>query len=418
MTKYNILYVDDEESNLQGFKSIYFREYNVITAISGKDALSILEKEEVQLIITDQKMPEMTGVEFLTKVEPKYPDPIRIILTGYSDIEVIIEAINGVGIYRYLTKPWDVNEMDMVIKQGIETYGLRRDNKMLLKNLKQANESLEAKVKERTEQVVNQKEEIEIKNEKITASINYAKRIQEAMLPKVDYIKQYVEDAFVLFKPRDTVSGDFYWVTEYYGKIIIAAVDCTGHGVPGAFMSMVGAQALNNIVNIKHYDQPDLILGELHKEVKLLLKQDSNNNQDGMDVALCMIDNDRQVLNFSGAKNPLVYVQDGELITVKGDKTSIGGSSKEDNKVFKNHKVLVDEPTTFYIFSDGFQDQFGGEEGRKFMIKRLRELLLEVHEKPMEEQRQILDQRLKDWMGKHKQIDDILLMGFKVAFDN
>lgn len=418
MAKYNILYVDDEESNLQGFQSIYFTEYNVFTAVSGKEAFEILEKNEVHLIITDQKMPEMTGVEFLTKLVPLYPDPIRIILTGYSDIEVIIEAINSVGIYRYITKPWGVPEMDMVIKQAIETYNLRRDNKQLLVDLKEANEGLEIKVKERTQEVMAQKEEIELKSEKITSSINYAKRIQEAMLPNIDFIKQYVEDAFVLFRPRDIVSGDFYWVNEYYGKIIIAAVDCTGHGVPGAFMSMVGAQALNNIVNIKHYEQPDLILSELHKEIKTLLKQDSGNNQDGMDVALCMIDTDRQSVHFSGAKNPLIYIQNGALTVIKGDKISIGGVHKDDVKTFQNHKIFVDEPTDFYIFTDGYQDQFGGPEGRKFMIKRLKELLLEVNHKSMAAQREALEEQLEKWMGEQRQIDDILVMGFKVSFDS
>ncbi|MEL7003882.1 MAG: response regulator, partial [Bacteroidota bacterium] len=214
MAKYNILYVDDEESNLQGFKSIYFTEYNVITAISGKEALTILEQQEIHLIITDQKMPEMTGVEFLSQVVLKYPDPIRIILTGYSDIEVIIQAVNDIGIYRYITKPWEVTEMNMILTQGIETYMLRQENKRLVLDLKKSNENLEIKVKERTEQVLLQKDEIELKNEKITSSINYAKRIQDAMLPKLDFIKQHVEDAFVLFKPRDIVSGDFYWIAE------------------------------------------------------------------------------------------------------------------------------------------------------------------------------------------------------------
>ena len=416
MGKDTILYVDDEVSNLQGFESIYFTEYNVLTATSGKQALEMLDDNEVHLIITDQKMPEMTGVEFLNQAFTKHPDPIRIILTGYSDIEVIIQAINSVGIYRYVTKPWDVQEMDMIIKQGLETFTLRRENKRLVEDLRKANEGLEAKVQERTEQVLEQKEEIEIKNEKITSSINYAKRIQDAMLPKVDFVKQYVDDAFVLFKPRDIVSGDFYWFNEYYGKTIIAVVDCTGHGVPGAFMSMVGSQALNNIVNIKHYDQPDLILSELHKEVKSLLNQQDGNNQDGMDVALCVIDNDRQMLSFSGAKNPLVYVKEGELEIIKGDKFSIGGIQNDQERSFHNHKILIDEPTTFYMFSDGYQDQFGGPEGRKFMIKRLKDLLLNIHNKPLNEQKIILEENINDWMKEHKQIDDILVVGFQVSF--
>lgn len=168
MKNFNILYVDDEESNLKGFKSIYFTEYKIFTAISGMEALSILESNEIHIIITDQKMPEMTGVEFLSNAISKYPDPIRIILTGYSDIEVLMQAINECGIFRYLTKPWDELEMNMTINQAIETYNLRKENKELINELKDHNIILEGKVKERTKEVEDQKEEILIQNKELT----------------------------------------------------------------------------------------------------------------------------------------------------------------------------------------------------------------------------------------------------------
>ena len=167
MEKFNILYVDDEESNLQGFKSIYFKDHNVFTAVSAKEALEVLAKNEIQIIITDQKMPEMSGVEFLNHVVKKYPDPIRIILTGYSDIEVIINAINSPGIFRYMTKPWDVNDMSKIIDQGLETYKLRVENKKLLNDLREVNEQLEDKVKQRTELVLQQKADIQRKQQEL-----------------------------------------------------------------------------------------------------------------------------------------------------------------------------------------------------------------------------------------------------------
>ncbi len=415
MKEYNILYVDDEVSNLQGFESIYFTDYHIYTAISGNAALEILRKQLIHVIITDQKMPGMTGVEFLNKVVIKYPDPIRIILTGYSDIEVIIKAINSCGIYRYLTKPWDLQEMNMVLDQAIETYSLRKQNKKLVDDLQKVNEDLELKVRERTLEVERQKANIEEKNDKITASINYAKRIQEAMLPKIEDIKEHLNDVFVFFKPRNIVSGDFYWFHEYYGKIIIAAVDCTGHGVPGAFMSMVGTQALNNIVSIKHYYKPDLILNELRKEVRILLQQDSSKNKDGMDVSLCMIDHDREIINFAGAKNTLVYIENGEVVQCKGDRHSIGGSlDTKKEAIFRNHQVALKSNTTYYLFTDGYQDQFGGAEDKKFMIKRLKELFLDIYTLPMAEQQQVLENTLSEWMQGRSQVDDILVLGFRV----
>ncbi len=182
MEKFNILYVDDEESNLQGFKAIYFKEHNVFTAISAKEALQTLSETEIHIIITDQKMPEMTGVEFLNQVVTKYPDPIRIILTGYSDIEVIINAINSTGIFRYMTKPWDVNDMTKIIDQGLETYKLRVENKKLLNDLKEANELLEEKVKKRTEQVLKQKADLQLKQDKVHEQARRLQSLNDSLI--------------------------------------------------------------------------------------------------------------------------------------------------------------------------------------------------------------------------------------------
>lgn len=181
LKKFNVLYVDDEESNLQGFKSIYFREHNVFVAISAKVALDILSKHEIHIIITDQKMPEMSGVELLNQVVTKYPDPIRIILTGYSDLEVIINAINSVGIFRYMTKPWQVGDMTKIIDQGLETYKLRRQNEKLLNDLKEANEQLEEKVKERTQEVLAQKSDLIAEQKKVHEQADRLKSLNESL---------------------------------------------------------------------------------------------------------------------------------------------------------------------------------------------------------------------------------------------
>lgn len=285
--------------------------------------------------------------------------------------------------------------------------------------LKENEEMLEQKVIERTAEVVEAMEIIEEKNKHITGSINYAKRIQEAMLPQNDKINNELPESFVLFKPRDIVSGDFYWFAKRDDKIIIAAIDCTGHGVPGAFVSMVGNSYLNQIVKSNGITEPDKILNELHFNVRKALKQDEpgNKNNDGMDMALCVIDKVKNTVEFAGAKNPLIYIQNNELIQIKSDKHPIGGVQREDERLFTKHNIDISTPTTFYIFTDGFQDQVGGGNGRKYMTKKFRSLLFDLHSRPMTDQKDILDKELYSWMNdeaKFDQIDDILVIGFKV----
>ncbi len=264
--------------------------------------------------------------------------------------------------------------------------------------------------------------EIDRKNQKINSSINYAKRIQEAMLHTSDLREDVIPDSFILFRPRDTVSGDFYFISEikswYDPDVVIAAVDCTGHGIPGAFMSMIGMNSLNQIISQgeAHSDQ---ILTTLNKTVNAALQQEATGNKDGMDVALCIYRKEKGIIEFSGAKNPLVYVQNNELFQIKGDVHPIGGLRKSRKKgdlkkTFKKHIVQIDQPTMIYLFSDGYQDQFGGEEGTKFMSKRFKNLLLEIHHKPVSEQKSILEETLESWKGDTKQTDDILVMGIRL----
>ena len=271
-------------------------------------------------------------------------------------------------------------------------------------------------------------------NRKMLHSINYAQRIQGAMLPEESDLQHLVNDSFIFFRPRDIVSGDFYWFTETrqrtlenqlaFGdtdgqedcssKVLIAAMDCTGHGVPGALMSMIGFNFLNDIEQ-KGIFQPNEILNTLHLSVRRFLKQDETANKDGMDAALCLIDPQQRVLEFAGANRPLVYIQEGEMHVLKGDRSAVGGADTDRNHRFTKHTVPLDRETWVYLFSDGYQDQFGGERRSKFMSKKLRELLLEIHLLPFAQQKQRLDQTLRQWMGNTAQIDDILVIGFKVG---
>ncbi len=258
-------------------------------------------------------------------------------------------------------------------------------------------------------------EQLNIAYSQITDSVRYAQRIQNSILFPPEEIIQYFDEGFIMFLPREIVSGDFYWFSKKDNLLVITAVDCTGHGVPGAFMSLIGNDLLNDIMNLRDIVDPATILQELSDGVRRTLKQDQTDNQDGMDMALCVIDTEKNELRFAGAKNCLIYTQHGELHQIKGDKMAIGGKQLYEAGEYQTHTIPIDSPTRFYLFSDGYQDQFGGPKNKKFMIKRLRQLLHDIHELPMEEQHKTVRQTLKEWQGNERQLDDILLMGFTLG---
>ncbi|WP_027002606.1 triple tyrosine motif-containing protein [Hugenholtzia roseola] len=256
------------------------------------------------------------------------------------------------------------------------------------------------------------------KNKDITASINYARRIQQALLPSIEVFKQHLPQSFVFFQPKDIVSGDFYWLQERHNQLILVVADCTGHGVPGAFMSLIGMNLLHEIAIL--YQQPHLILDELHERLTLLLNKKNNaESRDGMDMGVCVWDRDLQRLSFAGAKFSLVMVAEGELSEIKGDIMPIGHLLHRENYHYTCKVIDLaaqnQQDTAFYLFSDGFQDQFGGEENKKFMKKRFKELLLKMNQNgiAIEEQQQALSQIFNNWRGEQPQIDDVLVVGFK-----
>jgi serine phosphatase RsbU (regulator of sigma subunit)/CHASE3 domain sensor protein len=279
---------------------------------------------------------------------------------------------------------------------------------------------LEGKVIERTEQVVRQKEEIETKNRElevlykhVTDSIKYAKRIQEAILPPVSMVNRLLPNSFVLYKPKDIVSGDFYWVDERNGKTFFAALDCTGHGVPGAFMSIVGYNILKHVINTNQNLTPSLILDRLNEGVSETLHHghDASQAKDGMDLSLCSIDFKTLELQYAGAYNPLYIIREGKIIETKGNKFPIGLFLGTEKKKFTNHTIQLHKGDCVYIFSDGYSDQFGGPAGKKFMAYNFRELLLKIHQYPTNKQKEILSTTFEEWRGVLDQVDDILVMG-------
>jgi serine phosphatase RsbU (regulator of sigma subunit)/CHASE3 domain sensor protein len=280
---------------------------------------------------------------------------------------------------------------------------------------------LEQKVIERTEEVVRQKEEIEKQRQKleelykdVTDSIRYAKRLQDSILPPDAAIRKMLPESFVLFKPKDIVSGDFYWFFERNDKILFAAVDCTGHGVPGAFMSLVGANALNQAVKEHDIVEPAKILEDLNRFSSEALNKNADSSvRDGMDLALCAFTKGSEEMEFAGANNPLYIVRNKQLIHVKPDKFAIG-AFEPGTKKYTNHKVKLLKDDVVYVFSDGFADQFGGDKGKKFMYKQFKDLLVSISHLSMAEQRNALEYAIESWKGTFEQIDDILVIGVKI----
>ena len=281
---------------------------------------------------------------------------------------------------------------------------------------------LEQKVKERTEEVVKQKDEIESQNQRleelykdVTDSIRYAKRLQYSILPPNERISTVCPNSFVLFKPKDIVSGDFYWFDQLGGKSYCAAVDCTGHGVPGAFMSLVGANGLNAAVREHHTAQPGKIMDELNAFVSETLNKTSDDNdvRDGMDLSLIAIDYEKLELEFAGAYNPIYIIRDEEFIILKADKFAIG-SFEPGSKKYNNQSFKLQANDQIYLFSDGYADQFGGNKGKKFLYKTFREELLRIHKLDPDEQRNALNKTIVKWQGDYAQVDDILVIGIRI----
>ncbi|WP_170228030.1 two-component regulator propeller domain-containing protein [Vicingus serpentipes] len=297
------------------------------------------------------------------------------------------------------------------------------------RNLKKTQIILTNKVEERTKELREEKEKvesvntelahqktvIEVANKNITDSINYAKKIQDAILPKAAKLEELKESVSVLYMPKDVVSGDFYWYERIGNKLIFAAADCTGHGVPGAFMSMIGVNNLNQIIIENKITSPDRILQELNIAIKKVLKQEDvdSESRDGMDISICCFDLDENVVEYAGAFRPLIYIRDNELHELKGSRQPIGGSAPTDFD-YELNRFEIKKEDMFYMFSDGYPDQFGGPKGKKYMNKRLKEVFIDIYTETPSYQKERLRDELLKWMGDHEQIDDILVMCIKI----
>jgi phosphoserine phosphatase RsbU/P len=308
---------------------------------------------------------------------------------------------------------------------------------MMISQLESYYYELEEKVKERTARIEKQKKEIECQRDSLAEknaqlneayveieeqkkhimdSIYYARRIQTAILPSFQLLDSKMKNYFIFYLPKDIVSGDFYWFTEADGLMMIAAVDCTGHGVPGAFMSIVGYNQLHNAVNVKKARKASDILNELNQGVISTLNENSGESsiKDGMDMTLCVFDFKKKKVDFAGANNPMILVRDNVPVKYKGDRFPIGAFVEQKAQIFTNNVIDLKDGDMIYLFSDGYADQFGGPENKKFFTRRFEELLLDIHSRPLAEQKELLKTTLYDWMGSNSQVDDILVIGIKI----
>ncbi len=293
--------------------------------------------------------------------------------------------------------------------------------KQLSKKFADENKKMSDKLSDRSYNVMMQKWELERKNLSITQqnqeildSLHYAKNIQSAIMPHADSLDRIFKDGFLLYLPKDIVSGDFYFLEELNDRIYLAVADCTGHGVAGAFMSMVGTALLKQIILQNKFTDPAKILNELNEGIVEALRQKQTSSHGGMDIALCVIDKTEMTLKFAGANRPLHIVRNFNTELIKPDKLPIGGFNDEENRTFKSQQVSLEKGDHLYLYSDGYADQFGGMEGKKIMTKKFRELIENMHQTPMKKQHEMLLNYFNTWKGKFEQVDDVLVIGVVV----
>jgi serine phosphatase RsbU (regulator of sigma subunit)/Tfp pilus assembly protein PilF len=391
-----------EKAKSQGMKEEISEIYEVLSEVYFKsnDAQKAFEYHKLYADAKDSVMLEKNNKQML-ELQSQYDSDKKekeiAILQQQNDIQTLELKRKRIVIYSVIGALFLLLIMSVVI---YNRYQIKQKANVLLAL--------------RNAEIQDQKNIIEEKNKDITDSIVYAKRIQEAMLPAFSVMQNAFPEIFVLFKPKDIVSGDFYFFdTLPNGSSVIAAVDCTGHGVPGAFMSIVGHNSLNQSIHESGKYAPAEILDSLNKLVTHALQQNKTSGvKDGMDISLCAIDLKNMLLQYAGAMNSMYHIRNNKLNEIKANKLYIGAQAEQQN--FTNHELPLKSGDVIYLYTDGFADQFGGPKGKKFKYKPLQELLLSIHEKPMSSQHAILNNTVEEWKGNLEQVDDILIIGIRV----
>jgi len=373
----------------------------------------ILEGQKAEIVEQESKIAEQKKVlnEQLEKIHLQ-----QFILYMFFALALVLAGL-GFFIYRAYKIKKQSNKMlteknNEIMQQNEEIRQQKEEIEAQRDEIERQRDEIEGQrnvAYEQRDEIIHQKKEI-------TDSIHYARRIQQAVLPSPKFLSHLIkENYFILNKPRDIVSGDYYWLAEKDKKVIIAAADCTGHGVPGAFMSIIGFELLRKITDDQGIENADQILDELNKGIAITFGKDNSNIRlkDGMDLALCVIDKEKKELEFAGAFRPMYFIRDNKIEEIRGDRFSVGLLAESEGIEITKTTIKLEKNDVFYLFSDGYADQFGGPEGKKFKYRRFRHLLLTIHKLPMDQQKIILEKSFDEWIGNFEQVDDILIVGLR-----
>jgi len=398
--KYSLLYVDDEATNLRVFKSNFRKFYKVHTCTTPFEAIELLKEEEIQVIVTDQRMPEMTGTEFLEKILPDYPDVIKIILTGFTDIEAIKDGINRCGIYKYITKPWNFDEMKGVLDRAMETYQMAIDSEEHVKELEDTNVELEKRVKERTEELNNI-------NKRLIDSIRYAGLLQQSMLPNERYLTRIFSDHFVMYRTKYLFSEEFIWTTSLNFRsedyTVVALIEFDGKGIVGSLKTLIADSILNDLIQDRKIFHSGDIIKELTQELDAA---GSKELQCDMKVSVALFDNNAQTLQFSGVNQDMIIFDGDDMVVLEGE-------SEDNVDDLMADRIEIQSGSTYYMFTNGYFNQ-ENQDGVRFSQEKFEEMLKSIQNKTLAEQYKFLNQTMDDWIGDGSLSDDISIIGFKL----
>ncbi|MCW3805601.1 response regulator [Plebeiibacterium marinum] len=383
-----VLIVEDSPTNILVLCDC-LSEYNCLVANSGEEALKIARGDnKPDLVLLDIIMEGMNGYDVCTllKTDSSTSDIPVIFITGETDPQSLVKGF-GVGAVDFITKPFNFDELKVRVSTQLKYKKSLDDNTRYLKSIEDIYDT-------------------------ITDSMYYAQRIQNATLPHKTFLDTLMEDYFVIYKPRDIVSGDFYIVNKVNNKLLLVAADCTGHGVPGALMSMMSMAFIKEIINVEKISDPDIILNQLRETIiSTFSSPGSDEISDGLDASLVLINDKDNTLKYAGANLPIYLVRNNELIEIKGNRMPVGSYPRQ--SPFTCHTINLQNNDCIYLFSDGYADQFGGANNRKMMHGLYKSKILEFSKLPMQDQKEKLQYFFNQWIGYNEQVDDILLMGYR-----
>jgi serine phosphatase RsbU (regulator of sigma subunit) len=430
----SVLYVEDDDQLRQDtlrLLSTFFKRID--SAVNGREGLEKYQRGYYQIVISDLRMPEMDGIELVRAIKTLNDDQIILITSAHDESQYLLQLIS-MGVNNFILKPLDIRKFLVVLEKTIELVRLRqvetdykkeleetvrlrtRELSELNKELEQYNLNLEQKVDERTAELNRSLLEVERANRKLMDSIDYATVIQRSLLPNMDLVKRHLPESFFIWLPRDVVGGDIFFTEFFDDSFLIGVMDCTGHGVPGAFMTMIASTALQRITRDEACLDPAEILKRLNFIVKSSLQQDTDFglSDDGLDAAICFVNVKEKRLSFSGARLPLVTVHEGTTSIIKGDRQSIGYKKSDLNHDFTKQIIDIKHGMSFYLLSDGIIDQIGGQNNFGFSNHRFAKLVESIGNLPFERQQEQVLNEFQNYRGDNEIRDDVTVIGFQI----